>query len=303
MRNLIALAIPLVTATLIVWVIRRFVIGQRSRDRLYRDASVEASVRPEMDEMHFFRKWLFLAGFRDPSALTMFWCSCAGAAGAGTLLLTLYTFSGLQQLLEQAVVTVPGGVGDVFLPIIWVTPWLLLIGTALLPVLFVRAARRKRVELVEQDLPISLEMLATLSEAGLGFDAALTRILKTRLAPRPLAAEFQSFQADLLAGRGRVESLRRFSSRIGIPTVSIFVSALVQAELLGMGIARVLRQQANDMRSRRRERATAFANSLPVKRLFPLVICFLPGLFIWTLGPAFVQLFKMAESFIGVNNF
>jgi tight adherence protein C len=67
---------------------------------------------------------------------------------------------------------------------------------------------------------------------------------------------------------------------------------LVQAEQLGKGIARCLRQQADDLRSRRRERALAFANALPVKRLFPLVICFLPGLFVWTLGPAFVQLFK-----------
>ena len=100
-----------------------------------------------------------------------------------------------------------------------------------------------------------------------------------------------------------MESLRRFSARIDLPSVSAFVSALVQAEQLGMGIARVLRQQADDVRSRRRERAIAFANSLPTKRVIPLVICFLPGLFVWTLGPAFVQLFKMAESFIQLRNF
>ncbi len=70
-----------------------------------------------------------------------------------------------------------------------------------------------------------------------------------------------------------------------------------------MGIARVLRQQADDVRSRRRERAIAFANALPTKRVIPLVACFLPGLFVWTLGPAFVQLFKMAETFIQVRNF
>jgi len=72
---------------------------------------------------------------------------------------------------------------------------------------------------------------------------------------------------------------------------------LVQAEHMGMGIAKVLRIQADDVRARRRERAIAFANALPVKRLFPLVICFLPGLFVWTLGPAFVQLFKLTETF------
>ena len=111
------------------------------------------------------------------------------------------------------------------------------------------------------------------------------------------------FQADLLAGRARVESLRRLSARIDLASVSVFVSALVQAEQLGMGIARVLRQQANDVRARRRERAIAFANAHPTKRVIPLVVCFLPGLFVWTLGPAFVQLFKMVELIVQVRNF
>ena len=76
------------------------------------------------------------------------------------------------------------------------------------------------------------------------------------------------------------------------------VSALVQAEQVGMGISGVLRRQANDMRNHRREKANAFAASLPVKRMLPLVICFMPGLFVWTLGPFFLQLFKIADSFI-----
>jgi tight adherence protein C len=161
----------------------------------------------------------------------------------------------------------------------------------------VRSARRKRVELVEQDLPLAMELLATLSEAGLGFDSALSRILKTRLAGRPLASELRIYQSDLLAGRPKIDSLRRLSGRLRISSISILVSALVQAEQMGMGIAKVLRSQADDIRARRRERAIAFANALPVKRLFPLVICFLPGLFVWTLGPAFVQLFKLTETF------
>lgn len=154
---------------------------------------------------------------------------------------------------------------------------------------------------VEQDLPLALELLATLSEAGLAFDAALQRILRTRLAGRPLAREMQIYQADLLGGHSRVECLRRLSARIDVPSVSVFVSALAQAEQLGMGIARVLRLQADDVRGLRRERAIAFANALPVKRVIPLVICFLPGLFVLTLGPAFVQLFKMVNTFLQVR--
>ena len=199
--------------------------------------------------------------------------------------------------MEETVVLIPGGVGETFLPVVWVAPWIISIGLLCVPLLMVRAARRERVSTIEQDLPLAMELMATLSEAGLGFDSALIRILKTRLAGRPLAKELKVYQADLLAGRPRIESLRRLSGRIRLGSISILVSALVQAEQMGMGISKVLRMQADDIRARRRERAIAFANSLPVKRLFPLVICFLPGLFVWTLGPAFVQLFKLTETF------
>ena len=248
-------------------------------------------------------RWLYLAGFRHPRAAPVFVVSAALSMVAGWGVALGFVLSGLQAAMEQNIVLVPGGVGETFLPVVWLAPWLLLLMIAGAPWLIVRRARRLRVELVEQDLPLALELLSTLSEAGLGFDTALTRILKTRLAGRPLAEDFRTFQADLLAGRARAESLRRLSDRLDIPSVSIFVSALVQAEQLGMGIARVLRQQAEDVRARRRERAITFANALPVKRVIPLVVCFLPGLFVWTLGPAFVQLFKMVDTFLQTQNF
>jgi pilus assembly protein TadC len=185
----------------------------------------------------------------------------------------------------------------------YLTPWLLLLILAALPWLAVRRARRQRVEQIEQDLPIALDLLATLSEAGLAFDAGLARLLETKLADRPLAREFRSYQSDVLSGRTRVEALRRLSRRVEISSMSILVSALVQAEQLGTGIALVLRRQADDLRSRRRERANAFAMTLPVKRMFPLVTCFLPGLFVWTLGPALAQLFQMASFLIQRHRF
>jgi tight adherence protein C len=241
--------------------------------------------------------WLYLAGYRHPLAAFAFIVATLlfGLLGFGAA--TLFLASGLQQFMEQSVVLVPGGVGETFLPVVWVAPWLIAILLVCLPLGVVRSARRRRVASIEQDLPLAMELMATLSEAGLGFDAALQRILRTRLSGRPLADELAMYQSDLLSGRSRVESLRRLSGRVRIGSISILVSALVQAEQTGMGIARVLRNQADDVRARRRERAIAFANALPVKRLFPLVICFLPGLFVWTLGPAFVQLFKLAETF------
>lgn len=77
--------------------------------------------------------------------------------------------------------------------------------------------------------------------------------------------------------------------------MTIFVSALVQAEQVGAGFASVLRTQADDMRGRRRENANMLAQALPVKLVFPLVICFLPGIFVSTLGPVFLQFIDLAE--------
>ena len=208
----------------------------------------------------------------------------------------------LDELLRN-IALLPSGVGDLFLPIAYLAPWIVFLTLALMPWLAIRRARRDRVEKVEQDLPLSLELLATLSEAGLGFDAALARVLDSVREDRPLAREFRTYQSDLLAGRTRVESFRRLARRLEISSVTILVSALVQAEQLGTGIAQALRRQADDLRDRRRERANAFALALPVKRMFPLVICFMPGIFVWTLGPFFVQLFQYADTFLHVRNF
>ena len=297
----------LLLAVVLAW--RWMWLQSKARERWYQTTQPNSTTvgrlaaAGEVDRIGGLGRWLYRAGFRGGAAPQWFLLATGFCIGLGLAIALAFTFSGLQQFMEQTVVLVPGGVGETFLPVVWVAPWLICVIIGSGPWLFVRRSRRQRVELVEQDLPLALELLSTLSEAGLGFDAALTRILKTRLSGRPLATEFQMFQADLLAGRARVESLRRLSTRIDLPSVSVFVSALVQAEQLGMGIARVLRQQADDVRARRRERAIAFANALPTKRVIPLVVCFLPGLFVWTLGPAFVQLFKMAETFIQVRNF
>ena len=282
----------------------RFSIWLRTRERVFQQPAMEDLRRAAITaEQGWLRRWLFLAGYRSPSAPAVFLFSSLACLVMGTAVVWTLVSLGLPDLLAEAVGEVPGGVGEVFLPLAYIGPWFLLFLFAAAPWLAVRQARRKRVEDIERDLPTSLELLSTLSEAGLGFDAALHRVLETRLGQRPLAGELRSFQADLLAGRTRIDALRRLARRMQITSVSIFVSALVQAEQLGMGISAVLRRQADDLRDRRRERANSFAVALPVKRLFPLVICFLPGLFVWTLGPFFVQLFRMADSLVQIRGF
>jgi len=293
--SLVFLAVIVVIACFIV----RFVLARERTLARWHDerTDVVTSSLESSSPRGWLAGWLYLAGYRSRLAVPVFVVSMLAFGLLGFGAATLFVLSGVQKRMERTVVLVPGGVGETFLPVVWVAPWIIASLLGCLPPIVVRSARRSRVQSIEQDLPLAMELLATLSEAGLGFDSALIRILKTRLAGRPLAEDFRVYQADLLAGRSRVESLRRLSGRIRIGSISILVSALVQAEQMGMGVAKVLRNQADDVRARRRERAIAFANALPVKRLFPLVICFLPGLFVWTLGPAFVQLFKLTETF------
>jgi tight adherence protein C len=295
---LLILCLLLLIGLIVVWLVRYMVASQRTIARWEQGNDINVTAALESSSPRgWLSGWLYLAGYRHRLAAVAFVAATFLFAVVGFGTAALFLTSGLQGLMERNVVLVPGGVGETFLPVVWVAPWLIAIMLVCLPLTVVRSARRRRVAMIEQDLPLAMELMATLSEAGLGFDSALQRILKTRLAGRPLAQEFTMYQSDLLSGRTRIESLRRLSSRIRIGSISILVSALVQAEQMGMGIAKVLRNQADDVRARRRERAIAFANALPVKRLFPLVICFLPGLFVWTLGPAFVQLFKLTETF------
>ena len=182
------------------------------------------------------------------------------------------------------------------MPALEFAPWIAFALVASLPVLRVRAARRRVVDEVEQDLPFLLELLATLGEAGLGFDAALNRVLQPRDPRRPLVRELRGFQRDALAGFARVHALRRMAHRLDVPNVSTFVSSLIQSEQGGAALASTLRRQADDLWNRRRERALALSQALPVKLSIPLVLCFLPGIFVMVLGPAFLDFYKLVDS-------
>jgi len=280
---------------------------RRSLDRLYEEEADEgAAAEPAFELVAYgnpFERWLFLAGYRGPGVMQSWFLATLLCTGIGLGAVVLVHLSGaFGQLLDSAGL-IPGAIGQILVPLVYLAPWILCAMVASMPAVMVHRARQNRIQLFEQDLPVTLDLLATLSEAGLGFDAGLVRLLETDLAERPLGREFRSFQSDLLAGRTRVEALRRLGRRVEVPSVTILVSALVQTEQLGMGFASVLRRQADDLRSRRRERANAFAMALPVKRLFPMVICFLPGVFIWTLGPFFVQLFQFVDTFTQLRNF
>lgn len=288
---------------LIAWVIA----ARWSQRQLSRRRVLEPDQPPERDDERrdpdeipgALRRWLFLAGFRRRGAPTLFVSACMAGLAVGALAAMALVRSGTTDRLLDSTRTLPGAIGDLTAAVLLAAPWIVLVLCAALPASIVRSRRRRIVLSVEQDLPITLELMATMSESGQAFDSALARVLEARKDDRPLVHELRTFQLEALAGIARVRCFRRLSRRLAVPSVGIFVSALVQAEQVGAGFAGVLRTQADDLRNRRRERASALAEALPVKLVFPLVICFLPGIFATTLGPTFMQFLKLAEGMSG----
>jgi tight adherence protein C len=277
-----------------LWIsLRSWEIRRRALARLYAMDDERAGLRPETRDSALSR-WLARAGYRRPNAPNIFIGATVGFGVLGVILSQVYRLMLLRPLVT-AVSNVPGNAGDMLALLLEAGTWILLTSAAFAPTLVVRAARRARVQAIEQDLPLALELFATMAEAGLGFDAALTRIVRVQGSDRPLASELLNFQHDMMAGMSRTQALRQLARRIDIPSLTTFTSALVQAEQVGASMAETLQHQAVDLRQRRRENALLQAQALPVKLMFPLVVCFLPGIFATTLAPVLFQMVQVAN--------
>ena len=235
-------------------------------------------------------QWLFLAGYRTPGAATRFWLQTVTLGAIGAALGVALQLSGWLETVCQTLEAIPGRVGMLFVPVVVAVPVILPLAFAAIPTTRVRRARRRRVALLLRDLYPALELFASLAQAGLAFDAALNRVLTTFNASRPLGRELQNFQTEVLGGGERSRCFRRLAQRVETPQMSSFTSALIRAHEVGIGLAATLRRQADELRGELRERALARAQSLPSRLVFPLVLCFLPGIFVMSLGPAFYGL-------------
>jgi tight adherence protein C len=174
-------------------------------------------------------------------------------------------------------------------------PELLILGVGLgavigffLPDLLLYNSGQRRQQQIPVILPDSLDMLTICVEAGLGFDAALAQV--ARNTKGPVAAEFSRVLQEMQIGKSRTEALRAMADRTTVPELQAFVSALVQSSEMGIPIAHVLREQAKEMRIRRRQRAEELAQKVPVKITFPLIFCLFPALMVVILGPGVIEI-------------
>ena len=143
------------------------------------------------------------------------------------------------------------------------------------------AGRQKEIRLA---LPNALDLLTISVEAGLGFDAALVRV--TEKYKNALSEEFTQVLNEVRLGRPRLEALDDMGRRVGVEELHSFIQALIQSEQLGVGIAKVLRIQSEEMRRKRRQRAEEQAAQASLKMLFPMILFIFPTIFIVLMGPA-----------------
>lgn len=181
-------------------------------------------------------------------------------------------FSSINQISAFQLVGVLSGIGY-FLPSLWLSQ-----------------RRKERQRKISEAFPNALDLLQVSVEAGLGFDAAMTRV-GNELAPvsPDLAFEFLSVQHEIQAGRPRGQALAEMARRTGVEMVQSFSSVVQQSMRYGTSMSEALTTYADEMREFRETKAQEMANKLPVKMSAVLAALMLPTLMIVTAGPSVIR--------------
>lgn len=164
-----------------------------------------------------------------------------------------------------------------------------------LPNMLLNRNVRRRQTSVTKAMPDAMDLLTICVEAGLGFDAAMRKVVEKW--DNDLARAFARVLQEIQLGKLRREALRDMSDRLGVDEINTFVAAVIQSEQLGVSMARVLRVQSDAMRIKRRQRAEENAQRAPVKMLMPMAFLIFPTIMIILLGPAILQIMRSGAFF------
>ncbi len=163
-----------------------------------------------------------------------------------------------------------------------------------LPGMIVSSRIKRRQDAITKALPDALDLLVICVEAGLGFDMAMGKVYEKW--DNDLALAFGRVLREIQLGKIRRDALRDMASRMDVPDVTAFIAAIVQADQLGVSMSKILRVQADQMRTKRRQRAQEKAHQAPVKMLIPMVFLIFPSIWIVLLGPSAIILFNSSEA-------
>jgi tight adherence protein C len=166
-----------------------------------------------------------------------------------------------------------------------------------LPDLYLQGKIDRRQKDIRRAMPDALDLLTICVEAGLGFDAAMSKLYEKW--DNELGRAFGRVVREIQLGKLRREALRDMADRLGVSEMSSFVAAVIQSEQLGVSMAHVLRIQADQMRIRRRQLAEEEAHKAPIKMLLPMAIFIFPALCIVLMTPAFLILIEQGTGPLG----
>lgn len=162
------------------------------------------------------------------------------------------------------------------------------LGGFYLPQIMLTTRITRRQKDIRKAMPDALDLLTICVEAGLGFDAAMSKVAEKW--ETHLSMAFARAIREVQLGKVRREALKDMSDRLGIPEMTSFVAAIIQSEQLGVSMARVLRIQSDQMRLKRRQYAEEEAHKAPIKMLIPMALLIFPSILIIILTPAVMQI-------------
>jgi tight adherence protein C len=154
----------------------------------------------------------------------------------------------------------------------------------------------RRQNSVRKAMPDALDLLTICVEAGLGFDAAMSKVAEKW--ENELSVALMRTIREIQLGKTRRDALRDMAERIGISEMTSFIAAVIQSEMLGVSLAKVLRIQSDQMRVRRRQRAEESAHKAPIKMIIPMALLTFPSIMLILLAPAAVQISQSLGVFI-----
>jgi tight adherence protein C len=159
------------------------------------------------------------------------------------------------------------------------------------PRIFLLGRIRRRQKEIWRSLPDAFDLITASVEAGLGIDAAFTRVIEK--VKGPFAEELTRTMREVQMGRARRDAFLDMADRTGVDELRQLVNAIVQAEAMGISIGGVIRVQTGVIRTKRRQRAEEAAFKAPIKMVFPLVFFIFPAIMIVIGGPAIIQLMNL----------
>ncbi len=167
------------------------------------------------------------------------------------------------------------------------------------PQLWLQSRINSRQNEVRKAMPDALDLLTICVEAGLGFDAAMAKVGEKW--ENELSLMFTRCIREVQLGKPQREALRDMADRLGLPELTSFVAAVIQSQILGVSLAKVLRIQSDQMRVKRRQRAEELAHQAPVKMIIPMALLTFPSIMIILLAPAGFQIYStfVGSGFLG----